>query len=403
MKNHERLSYRLSKFIPSLTLQLKAIAEARRGEGKPVWDFGLGETLSPLDDTLKEAGVQAFRQEQTMYTNPAGLPALREEVLSYLGLADHYAIEDVVISCGAKGALFNVFMALCNPADSVLLDCAPWVSYQPLAHAAYAHPVMVLPKAGPEGYLKITPDDLRRNLRFRPHSRLFLLNNPVNPTAQLYTNEEVEALFDVCLEHRVYFVLDRLYWRIVYDGKRFPEPDLTPERKKWLIQIDGLSKNFSRGGGLRVGWSVAPRDVSEAMVSLQSHYTAGPATPSQQVALAGLRHPDVPQRLTADLQRKRDLLRQASRDMPFVRIWPSPATFYSFWDVRPLYGRRAPAGGALQSSDDVARYLLESEGIVCASGSAFLQDGFLRFSFAVPDETITGGMRAARRALEALA
>lgn len=125
MRSHERISCRLGKFIPSLTLQLKAVAEERRRAGLPVWDFGLGETLSPLDDILKEAGIQAFRQERTMYTNPAGLPELRQAVLDYLGLAGEYTIENVVVSCGAKGALFNVFMAACNPADAVLLDCAP--------------------------------------------------------------------------------------------------------------------------------------------------------------------------------------------------------------------------------------------------------------------------------------
>lgn len=402
MNDAHRLSYRLAKFAPSLTLQLKSVCESRRAAGKPVWDFGLGETLSPLDDILREAGVQAFGQQRTMYANPAGLPELRQAVLDYLGLAGRYKVENVVVACGAKGALFNIFMAVCNPADTVLMDCAPWVSYQPLCHAAYAHPVMVLPQAGAAGRLKATPEDLRRNLRIRPHARLFLLNNPVNPTAQLYSKAEVEALFSVCLEHRIYLVLDRLYWRIVFDGVRFPELDLDEERKRWLIMVDGLSKNFSRGGGLRVGWTVAPRDISEAMASLQSHYTAGPATPSQQVALAALSHPDLPERLAQDLQRKRDLFLESARGMPGVDIWPSPATFYSFWDVRGLFGRTAPDGRALQSSDDVARHLLEEGGVVCASGSAFLQEGFLRLSFAVDEGAIRGGMAAARTALEAL-
>ena len=134
--------------------------------------------------------------------------------------------------------------------------------------------------------LKITPDDLNRNLDARPHAKLFLLNNPCNPTGQLYTAVEMNALLDICAERKVYFVLDRLYWRIVFDGQRFPKPRVEESTHPWLIQVDGMSKNFRRSGGLRIGWSVAPADLSQAMLNLQGHYTSGPATPTQQAARA---------------------------------------------------------------------------------------------------------------------
>ncbi len=402
MRDHERTSTKLQKFRPSLTLELKRLVGERVARGLPVHDFGLGETKGDLAVPISEAGQRAFREGLTMYGDPAGIPELRDAVLDWLDLRDSYGVEHVVVTAGAKQSLFNVFLAVCNPADCVLFDAAPWVSYQPLAVAAYAFPIMVLPASGPEAHLlKVSAADLRRNLELRPHARLFLLNNPCNPTGQLYTAEEVEALLRVCVEHRVFFVLDRLYWRVLFEGRVYPEPRLDQETLPWVIMVDGMSKNFRRAGGLRIGWSVAPADVAGAMANLQSHYTAGPAVPVQHAAHAALTQP-YDDGMCRELERKRDLLHAHAAGVPHVRIWPTPATFYSFWDVTECFGRRTPDGAVLRNSDDVATYLIQRAGTVTASGTGFLQDGFLRLSFATPDQEIIDGMQAAREALEAL-
>ena len=401
MQPNERISAKLSKFHTSLTLALKARTEARREEDLPVYDFGLGETKGELAPYIREAGRKAFTEGHTMYADPAGLPELRAEVLKWLGLDKVYDIVNVVITAGAKQSLFNAFLAICNPADAVLLDAAPWVSYQPLVTAAYGFPVAVIPTGGAENGLKTEPHDLLRNLRMRPHAKIFVLNNPVNPTAQLYTRDQVNALLQICVEHQIYFALDRLYWRILFDVDEYPEPRIDPETKKWLITVDGMSKNFRRTGGLRIGWTVAPDDVAVAMVNLQSHYTAGPARPAQDAALSAIRHPYTGD-MVRELRKKRDLLHAEAKDMPHIRIWPTPATFYSFWDVRGAFGKKTPDGEILETSDDVSQYLVEHEGVVTASGSAFLQDGYLRLSFAIEEQTIRDGMAAARRALEGL-
>lgn len=398
MQPDERISIKLRKFRPSLTLALKTLVHERVSRGLPVHDFGLGETKGKLDPEIRQAGEGAFRDEDTMYSDPGGTPELRAEVLRWLNLTDHYGPEHVVISTGAKQSLFNIFLALCNPADCVLFDAAPWVSYQPLVTMSYAFPVMVLPLGDKRDGLKVTPSDLRRNLDVRPHARLFLVNNPCNPTAQLYSEDEINALLGVCVERQVFFVLDRLYWRIVFDGRSYPEPEVNERTKPWLIQVDGLSKNFRRTGGLRIGWTVAPADVTQAMVNLQSHYTANPSVPTQRAAMAAISRVYNTE-LPTDLQNKRDLLHQCARDMPHVKIWPTPATFYSFWDVTDCFGRTTPSGDVLRGSDDVAAYLVRESGVVTASGQAFMQNGYLRLSFAVSNHEITAGMAAAREAL----
>ncbi len=205
----------------------------------------------------------------------------------------------------------------------------------------------------------------------------------------------------VCVEHRIYFVLDRLYWRIVFEGQNYPEPRLDDETQPWLVQVDGMSKNFRRAGGLRIGWSVGPEDLTQAMVNLQSHYTSGPATPTQRAALAAITTP-YDRGLAEELQAKRDLLHREAKGLPRVEIWPTAASFYSFWDVSACLGGKTPDGELLRSSDDVAAYLVKAGGVVTASGVGFMQEGFLRLSFATPEDDIVGGMHAARQALEAL-
>ena len=401
MLDHERISAKITKFRPSLTLALKRLVEERRRRDLPVFDFGLGETKGSLPRALSEAGVRAYREEQTMYGDPAGLRELREEVLRWLGLEGQYGPDEVVITAGAKQSLFNIFLAICNPADCVLFDAAPWVSYQPLAVASYAFPVMVIPRRD-DSRLKVSAEDLRRNLRMRPHTKMFLLNNPCNPTAQLYDAREIEELLAVCVEHRIYFVLDRLYWKIVFDGVTYPEPRVDAETKPWLIQVDGLSKNFRRAGGLRIGWSVAPADVARAMANLQSHYTSGPSTPAQHVALAAVRNP-YDTELLRDLAEKRDRVAAWAGRLPGVAVWPTPATFYTFWDVTGCFGKKAPDGRVIAGSEDLAVWLIERAGVVTAPGAAFMQEGYLRLSFAVPGEEIDVGFAAAAEALAELA
>lgn len=402
MDASDRISPKLRKFRPSATLLLKAVANERRQAGAAVFDFGLGETKGILASHVRDAFLKAISSGQTMYADPAGIPELREAVLRWLGIERAgYGVENVTITNGAKQSLFNIFLALCNPADCVLFDAAPWVSYQPLAAASYAFPVMVLSRDGAARRLKVSGDDLRRNLDLRPHTRLFLLNNPVNPTGQLYDADEVDELLSICVERGVFFVLDRLYWRLVFDGRSFPEPRIDDETRPWLIQVDGMSKNFRRAGGLRIGWSVAPTDVARAMGNLQSHYTSGPSTPAQHASLAAISRP-YQGGLREELEANRDLLLRLAPKAPRVVVWPTPASFYSFWDVRGCFGLKTPDGREIRSADDVASWLARSEGVITASGTAFEQEGYLRLSFAVSADEVQEGMAAARRAIDSL-
>ena len=191
MSNPARVSSKVNQFRPSLTLELKRMVQERLAAGLPVYDFGLGETKGDLPARIGEAGARAFQEGRTQYADPAGLPEVRHTVLQWLGLEEEYGVENVVITSGAKQALFNVILAVCNPGDTVLFDAAPWVSYLPQAAAASTRHLVVQPKAGDANYLKITGDDLRRGFKDAGGAKVFLLNSPVNPTGQVYRADEM--------------------------------------------------------------------------------------------------------------------------------------------------------------------------------------------------------------------
>lgn len=394
MSDTERISTKLDRFQPSLTLRLKDSANRRRARGLPLFDLGLGETKGDLAVRIRDAAKSAYDQGRTMYEDPAGIVELRRRILGWLDVESHYGIENVVVTTGAKQSLLNVFLAVCDPGDTVLMEAAPWVSYQPLVLAANARPRAVVAGRGEANFFKVGADDLERAIDSHDRVKVFLLNSPVNPTSQVYSAEEFAALMEVCVRRGVFLLLDRLYWRIIYDGKSYPEPELSSQNLKWLIQVDGISKNFRRTGGMRIGWSVGPTDVSKAMINLQSHCTSGPSVPSQWGALAAISG-DYDFELRDELEGQRNRIYAARERLAPVKVWDSAGAFYSFWDVRACFGKRTPADETLETSIAVAEYLLEHAGVVTAPGSAFLQEGFLRLSFAMLPGEIDAALDAA--------
>ena len=393
-----RLAKRVESLGPSCTLELKQMCKYRQSLGLPIFDFGLGENKWPVCSEVKQAFIDSMKNAETGYIEPAGLPELRQEILRWLELEDQYSIEDVIVAGGAKQVLNNIFVSICDPGDTVLLAHGPWVSYAPIIECASARAVQVVSSAHNS---KLTVDDLREALDINPLSKAFLLNNPCNPTGQLYSQEEVDALVELCVQRRVYFILDRLYWRVLFQDDVYPSPRIDSQTKQWIIQVDGLSKNFAKLGGVRIGWSLGPSDLSEVMMRFQSHYSSGAATISQYAALAALRYADW-QDMVADLEKKRECFWQLASKLPLVKCFPTEAAFYSWWDVSQCFGMQTAEGKTINDSNDLSHYLLSEYGVVTASGEAFGQDGFLRLCFFIDEEQIHSGLEAVRLALEAL-
>lgn len=397
LQSAPHISARLRNLRSSSTLKLRQLVSELRGEGRRIYDFGLGETFLDLPEDLRKAGADAFWTGATRYVATEGIAELREAVLRYKGLEKHYQPNNVVVTTGAKQSLFNCMLAVADPGETVLLEPAPWVSYLPMCHLLGIHAVPVL--ASPANHLKMTPDDIRRELARHDRARALLVNSPVNPTAQLYSASELEEIIRLCCEKEIYLILDMLYWRIVYDGMQYPNLPITEETRQWLLLVDGISKNFPGCGGLRIGFTVAPDEVSAVMASAQSHVTSNASVPAQKAALAAMQKV-YDDSLVRALEHNRAILLEEAAAIPGVKLWPIPASFYSFWDIVGLIGRHRNC--EIRNSVDVAEYLLREAGVVVAPGSMFEQEGYLRLSFSRPPDEVREGIRAVKQALENL-
>ncbi|MCI5065052.1 aminotransferase class I/II-fold pyridoxal phosphate-dependent enzyme [bacterium] len=398
---NQRLAERVSHFRGSACLEAKQICERRRREGLPVYDFGIGETKGALREEVREAGISAYRESKTGYMDPAGIPELRDAVVDWLDLREHYSAENVVVTVGAKQSIFNTFAARCDPGDALFVECAPWVSYLPIATSLGIRGQAIDPLPEHQGPLKVTAEALEHHVRMTPRTKLVLVNTPCNPTGQVYNKLELESLLEVCLRHNLFLVVDMLYWRYLYDDQQFPVLTEEKEARDALILIDGFSKNFRGAGGLRIGWTVAPRDITQAMIRLQSHTTSGASTPAQYAALAAVTTP-YDDEMVRELQSKRDLFEEYAAQIDGISFHKTRGAYYSFWDVRELFGRKTESGDTIENSDDLMNYLIEEAGVVGVTGTAFERDGYLRFMFHIDDETIREGLTAAKEAIHRL-
>lgn len=396
-----RLSNKMESLSESRCLVAKRKVLERKARGLPVYDYGLGEARGAVPALLKRAAVKSIEDEHTGYIEAGGLPELRSAVVEWLGLEDHYCADNVLISVGAKQALFNIFLAVCDPGDAVLLDSTHWVSYAPMIHACSSTPISLSPEAGAANYLKISPKDVEQALALNSNVRALLINSPNNPTGQVYSQEEIDAFVDICSSHKIFLILDRIYWKTLFISGDYPEPVITPENKPWIIQVDAISKSWRSLGGLRVGWTVGPEDLTDVMVKMQSHLTSGTATPGQYAALAGIQAPYDPEMQT-DLTNKKELFYNLACELPLVTPFPTQGGFYSFWDIHNVFGKKTTDGTVLHGSDDVCEYLINEAGVVTIPGTAFDIEGYLRTCFGVDTEQIEQGMVAAADALRKL-
>jgi aspartate aminotransferase len=251
------------------------------------------------------------------------------------------------------------------------------------------------------GRLKLTAADVRQQLELMPGVRALVLANPVNSTAQVYDSAELHAIIDVCAAHRVFCVVDRLYGRLVFDGARFPYLDPSPAVRDWCVLVDGVARAFRGAGGLRVGWACGPRDVIEAATTAQEHGSGPPGRVVQRVALSALQSPyDIG--LIDELESSRDYLVDQLAPLAGVRPWPVAGTMYCLLDLRLWLGATSPVGWVVDSSGDLADYLLSDANVLVMPSDIVGSTGLVRVSFSHPWDVLTEATQRIASALGAL-
>jgi aspartate aminotransferase len=394
-----KLSNRLAVIEPSMTLKVSAKAAALKAQGIDVVSFGAGEPDFDTPAHIKEAAKKALDAGATKYTQVEGTPQLRKAVAAWFGRAHGFSDispGEVIVTVGAKQAIYNAFHALLEEGDEVILPAPYWVSYSEIAKLAGAKPVPVWSR--PEDEFVVNPDAIAKAIT--PRTRLILVVSPSNPTGAVYDEKTLRAIADLAVKHDCWLLTDDIYRSLVYGDARFVNPaTFSPEVRKRTVIVDGVSKSYAMTGW-RVGFTLAPPNVIEAMSTLQGQSTTNAAAVSQAAALAAIEGPqDEVERMRQEFDKRRQYMVKTLRAIPGVKCVEPRGAFYAFPDVSSFVGKKTPAGKKIESDLTLCEYLIEDARVAVVPGSAFYAPGFVRLSYATSQANIEKGIARIGEAL----
>ena len=378
------LSDRTQNIAASLTVAIDTMAKQMIADGKDVVSLGAGEPDFGTPTPIQDAAIEAIRAGKTRYTAPVGILDVRKAVAKKLedenGL--HYDASQIIMTSGAKHAVFNALAALINPGDAVIIPAPYWVTYPELVKWLGGTPVFV--EAGIEKNFKIDAEDLRKACT--PRTKAILLNNPCNPTGAVYSKSELEALAKEIVAQDIYCISDEVYEYFVYDTE-FTSAAVFPGMAERTIVINGFSKSHCMTGW-RIGYDAAPAPIAKIIGKIQGQATHHPSNVAQYAALGALNmdKSNVHAMQAAFRKRRAYMLERTS----FLKTKPRApeGAFYLFAPVSDYYGKKTPDGKVIAGSIDFCSALLESKGLAIVPGAAFGDDTCVRFSYAASDENL---------------
>lgn len=376
-----RLAERVVQLKPSATLAVNALATELKKSGKDIISLSIGEPDFNTPKLIRQAGIEAIESGFTRYTAESGITELREAAAGYFN-RNYQAgagAANILIGNGGKQCLFNVFMALLNPGDEVLMPTPCWVSYPAIIEIAGGVPVPVL--AGSDKNFKVTVEDLERH--YTKKTRLCIINSPSNPTGAVYSREELDALAAWAVERDILMISDEIYDQLVYGGKQHHSLcgwwNKHPEN---FAIVNGVAKSFAMTGW-RVGYLLAHPELIKAAGKLQGQSTSNVCSISQKAALAALTN-DIPEmaEMKAAFERRCKLVTGIVSKWPNVECPAPEGAFYLFPDMHKLYSEAIPG------STELCKILLEQAGVALVPGIAFGDDNCIRISYATDDATL---------------
>jgi aspartate aminotransferase len=399
-----KIASRLDPIKPSITLAVTAKAARLKAAGVDVISFGAGEPDFDTPSHIKEAvrtALEAPHGGFGKYTDVGGLPQLRKAIADELNGVHGLALdpEQILVSTGAKHSLYNLFMALLDPGDEVLIPAPYWVSYPDMVMLAGGRPVILETRA--EDDFAVTAEQVREACTGR--TRAIVLNNPSNPTGAVYSRKQVEALAQAVVEKDLLVVSDDIYRQLVYgDAEYVSMAKLGPEAAKRTILVDGASKTYAMTGW-RIGYTAGPLALIKAMAKIQGQSTSNPTHVSQIAALAALTGP---QRCVAEMRNafneRRIAIVRLLRAIPGVSCREPKGAFYAFPDVSAYIGKKSPEGSILDDDVQLCDWLVEVGKVAVVPGSGFGAPGFVRLSYACSMQNIEQGVDRMGKALATL-
>ncbi len=391
-----KLSDRVNEMATSATLVMAAKARSLKEEGVSIIGLSLGEPDFTVPEFVKEAAIKAIEDDYHAYSPVDGYAELKKAIALKFKRDNNlsYALDQIVVSTGAKQSLANLAQVLLNPGDEVILPAPYWVSYADIAKVSGGVPVEI--KTSIETDFKITPEDLQKAIT--PKTKMMIYSSPCNPSGSVYSKEELRALADVLLDYpEIIIVSDEIYEHINFSGSHFSMAQFEDMYER-TVTVNGVSKAFSMTGW-RIGYIGGPSYIARACNKMQGQVTSGANCIAQIATVKALETPPTAIQYMVDaFKERRGLILSLLGDIPGFKTNVPEGAFYVFPDISYYIGRTLK-GQLINSAGDFALFLLEHAGVATVTGEAFGDPDCIRISYAASESDIKEAMKRIKDAL----
>lgn len=385
-----KLSNKSVNIEPSLTLEITAKAKKMKAEGIDVIGFGAGEPDFNTPENIQKAAMEAIKKGYTKYTAASGILELKQAIVDKFkkdnGL--NYETSEIIVSNGAKQCLSNLFQAILNEKDEVLIAKPYWVSYPELIKLYGGVPVLVDTKE--ENHFKYEIKELENKVTDK--TKAIIINSPNNPTGTVYSKEDLESLAIFAKKHDLLIIADEIYEMLMYgEEKHISIGSLSEDAFRRTVVINGISKSYSMTGW-RIGYAAGPLDIIKVMSNIQSHTTSNPNSIAQYASLEALRGDKTQvENMIVEFKKRRDYMVNKVNSIENLSSINPKGAFYVMVNISKAIGKTIK-GNTIKDSISFSKILLEEEKVAVVPGIAFGDNNFIRLSYATSMENIEKGL-----------
>ena len=380
------LSKKAMNMEPSMTLALTAKAGELKAQGVDVISFGVGEPDFNTPQNIIDAAILAMNQGKTKYTAVSGITELKESIVKkfYNDNGLKYKSENIIVSTGGKQCLFNVFAAILNVGDEVLIPKPYWVSYPELVKLNDGIPVFV--ETNKEDDFKINFKNLEKSITNK--TKAIVVNSPNNPTGSIYSKKELMEIADFAKKYDLYIISDEMYEKLTYgDNKHISIASLNEDAFNRTIVVNGLSKAYAMTGW-RVGYAAGKKEIIKLMNNIQSHTTSNVNSIAQYASLEALTGQQEEMKIMQnEFDRRRKVMMKLLDDISDVSYIEPKGAFYILVNIEKILKKFKISG-----SSEFCEKLLDRENVVAIPGIAFGEDNYIRLSYATSMDSIETGL-----------
>jgi len=395
-----KISRKIKNIKPSPTIAISSLAGEMKRKGINVINFSAGQPDFPTPENIKEAGIQAIRNNHTKYTPAPGIPEIREAICRKLKRENNleYSPDQVIVSSGAKQSIYLSLQVLLEEGDEAIIISPYWVSYPPQVSLTGAKPVII--NTTIEDDFKTTAEEIEKHITDK--TQILILNSPNNPTGSLFTKNELEEIADLCVRKNIFVVTDEIYEQLTYDNQKAVSiASLNDDIKQLTLTVNGASKSYSMTGW-RLGYAAGPKEVIGGMSKLQSQLDTHAMSISQYATIEALDNgAESTRKMRESFDERRKYVVKRLNEIDGIKTNVPRGAFYIFPQVSAYYGKKYN-DTIINDSVSFCKYMLEEMKIALVPGSAFGDDNCLRFSYAASIEDIKNGIDRLEEGLKKL-